>query len=120
MQANYQELSRRVDQYQRLADNLQTTIEEIAAQRSHDMKSLVIVDRAVPPKNPIFPDPVINTLVAIGLGLVGGIFYAFLIDYTERMALGVDEDMKELEAELAKERRNGGIPQGSEKEVELL
>lgn len=36
------------------------------------------------------------------------------------MALGVDEDMKELEAELAKERRNGGIPQGSEKEVELL
>jgi len=120
MQANYQELSRRVEQYQRLADNLQTTIEEIAAQRNHDMKSLVIVDRAAPPKNPIFPDPVVNTLVAIGLGLVGGIFYAFLIDYTERMALGVEDDMKELEAELAKERRGSGVPRGNEEEVGLV
>lgn len=104
MQADYQELTRRVDQYQKLVENLELTLEELAAQQSHDLKSIVVVDWATPPKTPIFPDPVINVLVAIGLGLVGGIFYAFLLDYSESVAIGVEEDLKELESEMLREQ----------------
>ncbi|MGB4066595.1 MAG: hypothetical protein WBK08_01060 [Nitrospira sp.] len=120
MQTNYEELSRGVEQYQRLAQNLEKTIAEITAQRNHDLKTVVVIDRAVPPKNPIFPDPFLNTLVAIGLGLVGGIFYAFLIDYSERMSLGISEDLKELELEMVQDRRSIAVPQGGEKEARPL
>ena len=112
MQATYQELNRRVEQYQKLFENLETSVEEVAAQTTHDLKSVVVVDSATPPQNPIFPDPILNALVAVGLGLVGGMFYAFLMDYSEHVSLAVEEDLedlKDLELELTTLRRRDRV-----------
>jgi|SRR5579863_968894 len=99
VQARYQELNREVDQYQKLSENLKTAIEEAAAQQQRDIRNVVVVDEALPPDEPAFPDPVLNLFVALGLGAVGGIFYAYFIDYVDRLKLNLEEDIKELEGE---------------------
>lgn len=58
-------------------------------QYGNDAEPLVVVQSAVVPVSPAWPVPVWNVLVAVALGLVGGLYLAFLYDYIARVhALG--------------------------------
>ena len=100
IQSAYEDLNMEVVRYQESIDNLKTAIEEAAAQERRDIENLVIVDRATVPEDPIFPDLLLNILIAAGLGLVAGIFYAYFIDYLDQLKLNFSEDIKELEKAL--------------------
>jgi uncharacterized protein involved in exopolysaccharide biosynthesis len=99
MSAQYQELKQQVDQYDKLIQSLESGVEELSAQQQRDLENVVIVDEATPPEGAIFPNLILNLLVAFGLGLVGGIFYAYFVDYLDRLKLNLEEDIHELEKE---------------------
>lgn len=99
IQARYQTLSREAEQYQKLSESLQAGLEEAVAQERRDLASVVVIDKAVPPENPVFPVLLLNLIVALGMGLVGGVFYAYFMDYLDRLRLNLEEDIKELEKE---------------------
>lgn len=99
IQSQYQTLSREVEQYQKLSENLQASLEEANAQERREMASVVVIDKAAPPENPVFPNLILNLVVALGMGLVGGVFYAYFMDYLDRLRLNLEEDVKELEKE---------------------
>jgi len=50
-----------------------------------DHRSAVVVETALPPSAPVFPNPTINVFMALLLGLLGGVIYAFFLDYIEGM-----------------------------------
>lgn len=99
LQSRYEQLNWDISQYQKLVENLHVGLEEAAAQEHRALHSIVVVDEATVPDKPIFPDMVLNILVALGLGLVGGIFYALLIDYFDRVKLQLEREVKEIEKE---------------------
>lgn len=99
MSAQYQELRQQVDQYDKLIQSLESGVEELAAQQKRDLENVVVVDAATPAESAIFPNLILNLLVALGMGLVGGIFYAYFIDYLDRLKLNLEEDIHELEKE---------------------
>ncbi len=99
VQARYEELNQEVEQYKKLSENLQTGLEEIAAQEQREMKNVIVVDEATPPEVPVFPNLILNLFVALGMGLVGGVFYTYFMDYLDRLKLNLEEDIKELERE---------------------
>ncbi len=101
VRSEYQAFKRDVEQYQRQVENLRLALAEALAQEQRELKSIVVVDEASPPEQPIFPNVLLNALVALGLGLVGGVFYAYFIDYVERANLNLEADIKELEKEYA-------------------
>jgi succinoglycan biosynthesis transport protein ExoP len=99
IQAEYHTLNREVEQYQRLSETLQATLEEATAQEHREMANVVVIDKATPPETAVFPNLVLNLIVAMGMGLVGGVFYAYFVDYLDRLRLNLEEDIKELEKE---------------------
>lgn len=68
---------------QNLVLTLTTNLEEAKAQGARYFRGAILVDQGQPPARPVFPIPWLNGVVAGVLGIVGGIFYAFLLDYIE-------------------------------------
>ena len=101
LKARYEKLRRTVDKNQRLVDALQSGLAEVSAQEQRDIRNVVVVDPARAPDDPVFPNIILNVLAALGLGLIGGIACAFLLDFLERVNLHLREDLAELEKELA-------------------
>jgi uncharacterized protein involved in exopolysaccharide biosynthesis len=99
IQGQVQTLNKEVEQYQKLTETLQTSLEEATAQTNRNMESIIVIDKAFPPERAIFPNMILNLIVAMGMGLVGGVFYVYFIDYLDRLKLNLDEDIKELEKE---------------------
>jgi uncharacterized protein involved in exopolysaccharide biosynthesis len=71
--------------------------EALRMQVLRNYRSTVVVETAFPPEDPAFPDPLINLCVALPLGLLGGIMYAFFLDYIE--GLRRVRTLRELEIE---------------------
>ena len=101
IQSTHNELTRRVDDYQKLIESLQTMREEAVAQERRDLMNIVIVDDATAPDKPVFPNMILNVLVALGLGLVGGTFYAYFTDYLDQLKLNLEAGIRELEKDYA-------------------
>jgi uncharacterized protein involved in exopolysaccharide biosynthesis len=78
-------LNREVAFYRQTLDNLERQSEEIIAQGRRKAQNVVVLTPAAVPEEPAFPRPIINMLVAILLGVVGGGFYCFFIDYIQNV-----------------------------------
>ena len=59
-----------------LADRLRNVIAEASAQAQGPAVPVVVVEQAVPPVRPVFPLPILNTIVAALTGLVFGCYFA--------------------------------------------
>lgn len=76
-------LSVEMDRYKSRGEILRLNSEEIKVQTKRSPQVAVVVDPATPPTKPIFPKPILNLIVALFVGLGGGLFYAFFVDYLE-------------------------------------
>lgn len=53
-------------------------------QSAHAKPPLVVVEQAVPPERPVFPLPVLNTIVSAFCGIIFGAYYALFVAQSER------------------------------------
>ncbi|MFV1951242.1 MAG: GumC family protein [Nitrospinota bacterium] len=80
------EIAREVDRYKEMLKKLHIQLEEIKAQEERETQNVVVVDRAEPPKRPAFPVLWINVIISGFCGLIGGVFFAFFMDYVDKIA----------------------------------
>jgi uncharacterized protein involved in exopolysaccharide biosynthesis len=79
----YAQLLKLTDLYGRLRDSMANRLQDIRVQSEKEVESFLVVDAAVVPPRPGFPNLGINVLVALGFSLLGGVFYCFLLEYIE-------------------------------------
>jgi len=72
-------------QHEAVIDRLRLAVAEATAHEARRPESVVVVDPAIPPEDATFPNPWLNGLVALALGLVAGVFYAYAVDYARRV-----------------------------------
>jgi len=78
-------LDQDVQRYGELLTEAMKHREQLRIQVLRDHRSAVVVETALPPSAPVFPNPTINVFMALLLGLLGGVIYAFFLDYIEGM-----------------------------------
>jgi uncharacterized protein involved in exopolysaccharide biosynthesis len=79
--AEWSRLNDDIDHYRKIYDEIRTNLQEATMQEARPIQYVVVVDYAVPPKNPVFPIMWLNIAVALFFGLAAGIAYAYLIEY---------------------------------------
>jgi uncharacterized protein involved in exopolysaccharide biosynthesis len=55
--------------------------EELRVQELRGYTGAIVVDKATPPGSPVFPNLTVNVVMSVILGLVGGVIYAFFLQY---------------------------------------
>ncbi|MCC7202175.1 MAG: hypothetical protein IT393_05840 [Nitrospirae bacterium] len=83
LQEEMDNLSRNVALQKNTLDNLRLQSEEIKAQERRKMQNVIVVSPAILPEAPVYPNIILNLIVAILLGSVTGIFYCFFMNYIE-------------------------------------
>lgn len=78
-----------VDRYKKLVDTRAVNLEEVKSQVKRSPEVAVQVEEATPPSRPSFPIWWLNLIVASLVGLLGGIFYCFFLDYLEGARVGM-------------------------------
>ena len=68
-----------------LIDTLQENLIEARLQSENPAVELVLVERPEVPDKPAFPRPILNTVVSLLFGLVGGCYYALLLEYLAQL-----------------------------------
>jgi len=76
-------LTLEIDRYKKLVEALSTNLAETTAQTKRSPQVAVVVDSASPPEEPSFPIVSLNVIVALIIGFVAGVFYAFFVEYLE-------------------------------------
>lgn len=76
-------LKMEIEKYRGILQNLETKLEETKLQERREVQAIVIVEEALPPRDPIFPVAWLNVLVAGIAGLLAGILYCYFIYYLE-------------------------------------
>jgi len=79
----YAQLVKLTELYGKLRDSMATKLQDVRIQAEKEIESFLVVDPAVVPAHPEFPNLGVNLLVALGFGLLGSVFYCFLIEYIE-------------------------------------
>jgi uncharacterized protein involved in exopolysaccharide biosynthesis len=80
-----EELRARVTSFQRTVDSLTLGLEEARAQGAVHDDQVVMLEAAEPQAEPVLPLPGLNAVIAAGLGLLAGIYLAFLAHYVRRI-----------------------------------
>lgn len=76
-------LGTEVAKYKKIVQTLEMNLQEAKMQKGREPENVVLVEEAVPSEKPSFPVWWLNILVAVVVGMIGGVFYAFFIDYLE-------------------------------------
>jgi capsular exopolysaccharide synthesis family protein len=82
-----------VAENQQLLEGVLLQIQESSVLSSSRMNNINVTDRAVPPKEKAKPQRKLNVMIGFLVGLVGGIFLAFFVDYMDD-SVKTDEDLK--------------------------
>ncbi len=113
----YQILKREADTNRELYDNLLQRLKEVGVTASLTASNIQILDRAEVPRGPYKPDKRKNFLIAIMIGLLGGIGLAFFVEYLDNTVKTSDDVEKEvalpslgLVPELTKKAEKGVFP----------
>lgn len=96
-------ISRDIRHYEQIVNMLSLKLEEAKIQEAKEIQTFVIVDPAVVPAAPVFPNLMINLLVAGSFGLIGGIFYCFLLEYIGKVWRSSEMGGQKLRPEAASE-----------------
>jgi|Deesub1362A_J573_1020465.scaffolds.fasta_scaffold00162_38 uncharacterized protein involved in exopolysaccharide biosynthesis len=81
IKAEWERLNDDVDRLKKVYEQLKLNLQEAEMQRFRDIQLVVVVEKATPPSTPSFPVLWLNIVVALMGGLIGGVFYAFFVDY---------------------------------------
>ncbi len=106
----YQELDREAESARQIYKALLKRLQETSSEAQTQASNIMVVDKASPPSRPAKPQPVINMLMAGFLGLVGGLFLAFFLEYLDSTVKIPEDIEKGLNLELF-----GIIPEGDRK-----
>ncbi len=87
-QRREEQLRANVARLQGMVDNLTRSVEESKAQAISREDQVVVVREAHAPDRAILPLPLIDALVGLGVGLIGGLYLALLLDYLGRVTSG--------------------------------
>jgi uncharacterized protein involved in exopolysaccharide biosynthesis len=79
-----QRLLEAIERQQAQVSRLELNVREARAQARRSLQVAVVVDAAVPPDRPAFPEPVLNGMLALAGGPVAGALLVFLLDFLER------------------------------------
>ena len=79
--AEWSRLNDNIDHYKKIYEEIRTNLQETTMQEARPIQFVVVVDYAVPPKNPVFPIMWLNIAVALFFGLAAGIAYAYFMEY---------------------------------------
>ena len=93
--ARFEIMKREVDTNRELYDSLLQRMKEVEIAAALTVSDVEILDKAQVPRRPFKPDKVKNTLLAIILGLFGGVFLAFFIEYFDTTVKSVQDIEKE-------------------------
>jgi len=91
----YRVLEREVQTNKRMYEILLVRLKEIDLSGSLHVNNISITDRAEIPKRPVKPKVALNTLLAVIMGLVGGISLGFFVDYLDN-TIKSSQDVKEI------------------------
>jgi uncharacterized protein involved in exopolysaccharide biosynthesis len=80
-----EELRTAVGRLQQMVETLAVRAAEGRAQAASENQVVSVLQHAVPPEKPAFPLAIVDTLIAAPLGLLAGIYLAFLYDYILRV-----------------------------------
>ena len=89
----YQELEREAESAQQIYKSLLKRLQETASEAKTQASNVIVVDRAGPPPRPYKPKPVVNLLMAIFIGAVGGVCLAFFLEYLDS-SVKIPEDVE--------------------------
>ena len=92
----YQILKREVDVNKELLNSLLQRMNEVGVATMSKASSIQIVDRALYPKLPYKPNMVLNFVLSVMFGLMGGVGLAFLVEYFDNTVKDTDEIEKTL------------------------
>jgi succinoglycan biosynthesis transport protein ExoP len=90
----YNILRREVETNRQLYDGLLQRIKEAGVAAGLESSNIRIVDAARVPESPSSPKPVRNLILALMLGMMGGVGLAFLLDYMDN-TIKTPEDVEE-------------------------
>lgn len=93
--AQFEVLKREVDSNKTLYNTLLQRLNEVGVAASSTATNIQILDKAVFPRWPFKPNIVVNMLLSIIFGFVGGIGLAFLVEYFDNTI----KDTKDIEKE---------------------
>jgi capsular exopolysaccharide synthesis family protein len=91
----YRVLEREVQSNKRMYEILLTRLKEIDLSSSLNVNNISIIDRAEIPKKPAKPRVMLNIVLALIAGMVGGISLGFFVDYLDT-TIKSPEDVKEI------------------------
>lgn len=92
--AEYRTLEREVQTNKHMYVVLLTRLKEIDLSGTLQSNNISIINKAEPPVKPIRPNVKLNTILAVIVGIVGGIGLAFFVDYLDTTVKS-PEDIKE-------------------------
>jgi succinoglycan biosynthesis transport protein ExoP len=81
--AQQDSLAMDVERYKNMIRTMELKLDEARMQKRRDPRMVVLVEKAVPAQTPSYPNLVLNIVIAGILGLIGGIFYCFFVNYLE-------------------------------------
>lgn len=87
----YKILEREVETSKFIHQSLMERSKEIDAKVGTDLGNIQVVDYAVLPLKPYKPDIQVNLLIALVVGLMGGVSLAFFLEYLDNTVKSVDE-----------------------------
>lgn len=77
----YQQLEREAESSRKIYQALLKRFEETRSQAESQASNIMIVDKAEAPKRPYRPNPVLNLLIGMFLGIFGGVLLALFLEY---------------------------------------
>ncbi|MBI3313085.1 MAG: polysaccharide biosynthesis tyrosine autokinase [Candidatus Omnitrophica bacterium] len=89
----YQELEREAESARQIYESLLKRMEETTSEAKSQASNIIVVDKAEPPTRPYRPKPVLNLLIGLFFGFMGGIFLAFFLEYLDS-SIKVPEDIE--------------------------
>ncbi len=107
----YRALERNVQTNKRMYEILLTRSKEIDLSSTLNVNNISVIDRARIPEKPVKPRVMLNMLLAVIVGVVGGISLGFFVDYLDT-TIKTPHDVKEI----LESRFLGGIPEIEEKD----
>ena len=92
----YEELKQEIEMNQRMYDLLFQQASEVKLMSATQNNNVRVVDPAEPPLFPIKPKILLNLALAIVVGLFGGVFLAFFLEYIDNTVKSPDDVKKAL------------------------
>ncbi len=91
----YTILQRNMDTSQQLYETLVAKIKEVGVVIGATVSDIRVVEHAFPPIDPVKPNKIKNVLLALVLGIFGGVGLAFFLEYIDQ-TIRTEEDVKKL------------------------